>query len=169
MEQTIFKTERLSFDYATENDIALIIELENHPANRDFVWQGSTEEHLSEINDPNHDLIVMKTFDGEIIGYTLTRYDYHSQWAELRRLVIRSKGQGYGKETMLGMFRYYFEVKNLNKVWLDVYPDNTVGIKLYESLGMHRDGQLRQNYYSKRRGFLDQIIYSLLKSEFRGD
>ncbi len=30
---------------------------------------------------------------------------------------------------------------------------------------MHRDGVLRQNYLSDR-GYLDQIIYSMLKSEY---
>lgn len=40
-----------------------------------------------------------------------------------------------------------------------------VGIILYEKLGMHRDGVLRQNYKAER-GYLDQIIYSLLRSEY---
>ena len=31
---------------------------------------------------------------------------------------------------------------------------------------MHRDGVLRQNYKSER-GYLDQIIYSMLRSEYR--
>ena len=54
---------------------------------------------------------------------------------------------------------------NINRFWLDAYPDNTVGIHLYESLGMHRDGVLRQNYKSER-GYLDQIIFSMLKDEY---
>lgn len=166
----LFETERIKFIPAKEMDIATIIELEEHPENRDFVWQGSFESHADEIQDPMHDLILMRSkADDSLIGYSLTRYDWQSYWAELRRLVISKKGQGYGKEAMHGMFHYYFETKDLNKVWLDVYPFNHVGIKLYESLGMHRDGMLRQSYYDKERGFLDQIIYSLLRSEYRGD
>ena len=66
---------------------------------------------------------------------------------------------------MTALFKYAFEEMNINRFWLDVYPDNTIGIKLYEGLGMHRDGVLRQNYKSKR-GYLDQIIYSMLKTEY---
>lgn len=55
--------------------------------------------------------------------------------------------------------------ENRDYLWLDVYPDNEIGIKLYESLGMHCDGVLRQNYLAER-GYLDQIIYSLLRCEY---
>ena len=58
-----------------------------------------------------------------------------------------------------------FTQLDTHRLWLDVYPDNLRGIRLYESLGMHQDGVLRQNYLSDR-GYLDQIIYSLLRSEY---
>lgn len=38
-------------------------------------------------------------------------------------------------------------------------------LEIYESLGMHKDGVLRQNYKAER-GYLDQIIYSMLRSEY---
>ena len=63
------------------------------------------------------------------------------------------------------MIEYAFEETQTNRLWLDVYPDNPAGIHLYESLGMHRDGVLRQNYKAER-GYLDQIIYSLLREEY---
>ena len=78
---------------------------------------------------------------------------------------MTDKGHGYGKEAMRGLIRYAFENTDTNRLWLDVYPDNEIGIKLYESLGMHRDGVLRQNYLAER-GYLDQIIYSMLRSEY---
>ena len=66
---------------------------------------------------------------------------------------------------MEALMKYAFETLKFNRFWLDVYPDNAVGIKLYESLGLHRDGVLRQNFKSER-GYLDQIIYSMLKEEY---
>ena len=49
----LFTTKRLNVCKAEINDIDLIIELENHRDNRNFVWQGTYEEHLSEISDKN--------------------------------------------------------------------------------------------------------------------
>ena len=86
---------------------------------------------------------------------------------EVRRIAITDKGYGYGKEAMSGLIRYAFEGTETNRLWLDVYPDNEIRIKLYESLGMHCDGVLRKNYLSER-GYLDQIIYSMLRSEYQG-
>lgn len=162
----MIETERLYIAEADENDIDTIIELESHKDNRDFLWIGTREEHLEEIADKNHILFVFKRkVDGLTVGYCLIRLDFKSQLFELRRIAISYKGMGYGKETMKALLRYAFEELDTNRFWLDVYPDNVIGIKLYDSLGMHCDGVLRQNYKAER-GYLDQIIYSMLRAEY---
>ena len=162
----MIETIRLYITPATEADIDTIINLENHKDNRNFIWLGTYPQHKAEIEDKNHLLFVFKQKeDNSIVGFALIRLDFKSEVFELRRIAISHKGIGYGKEVMCALFKYAFEEMNMNRFWLDVYPDNTVGINLYESLGMHRDGVLRQNYKSDR-GYLDQIIYSILKSEY---
>lgn len=99
------------------------------------------------------------------MGYALVRLDKKSEIFELRRIAITEKGKGYGREAMEALLKEAFENMNINRFWLDVYPDNVIGIKLYEGMGMHRDGVLRQNYKAER-GYLDQIIYSMLKEEY---
>lgn len=162
----MIETKRLNIVEAIESDIERIIELETHKDNRDYIWTGTYDEHMGEIEDKNHLVFVFnKKKDNSIIGYALIRLDYKSEIFELRRIVISEKGIGYGRESMIAILKYAFEESNTNRFWLDVYPDNLIGIKLYENLGMHRDGVLRQNYKSER-GFLDQIIYSVLKNEY---
>lgn len=160
------KTERMDILEAVENDIEDIIAIESHKDNRDFLWVGTQEEHLAEISDPKHRLWVFRSRrTGDIVGYALARLDRKSDVFELRRIAITQKGQGYGREAMEALFDFAFGDWGANRFWLDAYPDNLTGIRLYESLGMHRDGVLRQNYKSDR-GFLDQIIFSLLRSEY---
>ncbi|MCQ2548108.1 MAG: GNAT family N-acetyltransferase [Clostridia bacterium] len=162
----LIETDRLSIVEAKAEDIPRIIQLEEDPLNRDFLWIGTTEEHLDEIQDPNHLLLVFnEKEDKRNIGYALIRLNKASEVFELRRIAIDEKGKGYGKESMLALIKFAFEELKINRFWLDVYPDNEIGIKLYESLGMHRDGVLRQNYKAER-GYLDQIIYSILKEEY---
>lgn len=160
------ETGRLLIEEAQEAHIEEIIALESHPENRDYLWIGTVEEHKGEIADPNHLLLIFREkTDGRIVGYALIRLDFKSHIFELRRIAISEKGAGYGKEAMIALIEYAFEERQTNRFWLDVYPDNAVGIILYEKLGMHRDGILRQNYKADR-GYLDQIIYSLLRSEY---
>lgn len=162
----MIETKRLEIIEATDDYIEKIIEMESHPENRDFIWTGTFEEHKSEIKDRNHILWIFKSkFDGKTIGYALARLDFKSEIFELRRIVITNKGLGYGKEVMKAIIEYAFEEFGANRFWLDVYPDNHVGISLYEKLGLKKEGVLRQNYKSAR-GYLDQIVYSMLREEY---
>lgn len=162
----MFQTERLEIIRATDDYIDKIIEMESHPDNRDFIWIGTFEDHQSEIKDKNHILWIFRAKeDAKIVGYGLARLDWKSEIFELRRIVITNKGLGYGKEAMKGIIKYAFEDFRANRFWLDVYPDNIVGISLYEKLGLKKEGVLRQNYKSDR-GYLDQIVYSMLREEY---
>ena len=163
----ISKTDRLYLMEAQESDINMIMEIENHKDNRDFIWQGTYEQHLSEINDENHLLLKFeKSEDRGIAGYCLIGLDRHSERFELRRIAITEKGKGYGREAIKALMDYAFTELGMNKFWLDVYPDNKVGISLYESLGLKKEGVLRQSYKSER-GYLDQVLYSMLRSEYQ--
>jgi len=162
----MIETKRMHLLEATEDQIEEIIELEAHPENRDYLWVGTYEEHKDEIADPNHLLLIFKAKEtAKTVGYALIRLNPKSEIFELRRIAISDKRKGYGREAMEALFKEAFEKLGINRFWLDVYPDNIFGINLYESLGMHRDGVLRQNYKAER-GYLDQIIYSMLKSEY---
>jgi len=159
-------TKRLYLDNAKESDIEAIMKMENEKENRNFVWKGTFEEHKAEIENDDFFIFVIKQKENhENVGFILINIDNKSERFELRRIVISKKGMGYGKEVMAALFKFAFEELNMNRFWLDVYPDNSIGIKLYEGVGMHKDGVLRQNYKSER-GYLDQIIYSMLKSEY---
>ncbi|MGN1143922.1 MAG: GNAT family N-acetyltransferase [Anaerovoracaceae bacterium] len=162
----MIETERMHIVEASEHEIPEIISLESHKDNRDYLWIGTYEEHKEEIADPNHLLLVFREkSDDRIVGYALVRLNPKSEIFELRRIAISEKRCGYGREAMEALLQYAFETLKINRFWLDVYPDNLYGIRLYESLGMHRDGVLRQNYKAER-GYLDQIIYSMLKNEY---
>ncbi len=159
-------TERLNIIEATEADIPAIIELEEHKDNRDYLFIGTYEEHLEEISSPNYLLWVFKKKEGgAIVGYAFAQLDFKSDKFLLRRIAISEKGLGYGRESLKALIKYAFEEMNMNRFWLDVYPFNERGIHLYESLGMKRDGTMRQNY-KDQRGYLDQMIYSLLREEY---
>lgn len=159
-------TNRLYIIDAKENHIEEIMEMERHKDNTNFVWKGTYEDHMAEIESSDFLLLVIKERDThETVGFALNYLDKKSEKFELRRVVISKKGMGYGKEVMTALFKLAFEELKMNRFWLDVYTDNIIGIMLYEKMGMHKDGVLRQNYKSER-GFLDQIIYSMLKDEY---
>ncbi len=162
----MFSSQRLIIRPATASDIDAIIALEQHPDNRNFVWQGTWAQHEAEIADSDYFLWCFQLADSrQLVGFSLSKIDRKSDVFELRRIVIADKGKGYGEEAMRAIIKYAFTELKINRFWLDVYPDNTAAIALYDKLGMQRDGILRQSYKSAK-GYRDQIIYSLLKSEY---
>lgn len=162
----MIKTKRLNIVKATEKDINTIISIEEDKENRYYLWIGTYDEHLDEVNNPNNLLLIIKEKSTDkIVGYSLIQLDFKSDVFLIRRIAITKKGIGYGKESMKALIKFAFEETSTNRLWLDVYPENKVGIKMYESLGMHKDGVLRQNYKDER-GYLDQVIYSILREEY---
>ncbi len=92
----LIRTNRLEIYESADQDVDIIIEIESHPENRDFLWIGTPEEHRDEIRDPNHLLLLFRDNDTET-------------------------GKGYGRESMEGLIKYAFEETETNRLWLDVY------------------------------------------------
>lgn len=162
----MIETSRLYIANAQKTDIEEIMEMEKNKDNRNFIWQGTYDEHKKEIESDDYMLLVFnKKENDETVGFALIFLDKKSERFELRRIAVKEKGKGYGREALTALIKFAFEELQMNRFWLDVYPDNHVGINLYEGIGMHKDGVLRQNYKSER-GYLDMIVYSILKDEY---
>lgn len=163
---TPFHTTRLVYRKARPDDIPFVMAMERHPDNRDFLWQGSLDDHLSELADPDQLILMMDDVtSGERVGYALIRFFRKADVFELRRIALNRKGEGLRYGSYESAYHICVHAMRHQPLLADVYPDNIRGIHLYEKLGMHRDGVLRQSDNTDR-GRLDQIIYSLLKSEF---
>lgn len=160
-------TDRLIIEKAKVEDIHFIMDIEADGYNSQFIWSGTYDEHLNEIEDDNYLLLIIKTKNNnKPVGFILNHLDFESNILELRRIGISEKAKGYGKESIKGLLRYAFNGIDINRVWLDVYTDHKVGIKLYESLGMKIDAILRQSYKRKNE-YVDQIVYSILAEEYK--
>lgn len=159
-------SKRLKITKLTMPEVPVLMEIEHDPVNSVFIWTNTKEEHEEELSDPNVlTLSVKRKTDDYIVGYVIVDLDLDSEWFEIKRIAFREKGKGYGRETMNSLIKYAFEEMKLNKVWLEAYSDNDIGRALYESLGFHIDGILRQ-HHREVRGIMDQVQYSMLKGEY---
>ena len=160
-------TKRLILEKFKAEELSELMKIEHDPENCKFTWTNTLEEHLEELKDPDVlTLAVKKRENGNIIGDVIINLDFESEWFEIKRIAFSEKGSGYGRETMNALIKYAFEELNMNKVWLEAYNDNKVGRNLYESLGFHIDGILRQHHKTER-GILDQMQFSMLAGEYR--
>jgi len=109
----------------------------------------------------------------KFIGYCgITNIDFKNKRGELSFLVnpTRAKKEGtYNKDflAVLNMLcQYGFEELNLNKLFSDTFEFRKEHIKILEGFGFRKEGELREQYFSKGKYF-DSIIHSILLSEWK--
>jgi diamine N-acetyltransferase len=75
------------------------------------------------------------------------------------------RGKGFSKEATLDTLCFGFNKLGLNRIFLKVLEHNETAINLYQKIGFKKEGILRESVYRDGE-FKNEIVYSLLKSEF---
>lgn len=95
----------------------------------------------------------------------LTSIDHLHQRAEFSLYVgPQYRKRGYAKETLKTLFSYGFVALNLNCIWGETFDGNPAA-KIFESVGMVREGT-RRDFYFKKGKFIDCHLYSVKRSEW---
>jgi RimJ/RimL family protein N-acetyltransferase len=107
--------------------------------------------------------------DGRAIGTTgLHHVDLESGQASFG-IAIGEKdewGKGYGTDTLNAICDFGFGELRLERIWLDVYVDNTRGQRAYEKAGFQVEGTMRRAIFKQGR-HADVIRMSLLRDEWK--
>ena len=75
------------------------------------------------------------------------------------------QGKGLGKTVSKAVLAFGFEELNLHRISLRVIATNARAIRLYESVGMRRDGVLGSEHYRGGK-YINTVIYSILDIEW---
>jgi RimJ/RimL family protein N-acetyltransferase len=78
-----------------------------------------------------------------------------------------ARGKGYGKEAVQLLLDFAFSDLNLHRVFVHVFADNTPAIRLYESTGFKREGELREAAFIDGN-YVDVLVMGVLESEHGG-
>lgn len=163
---SIVESENLMIRNATKEEIHWIMTLEQNEENKNYVFQGTYDDHLKEIQEIHTYLCIIEEKNKhKKIGYFIGEYDPSNNIFEFRRFVIDVKGKGYGTETTKALMNYAFNILKINRFWLDVFTYNTTGIHIYEKLGLQRDGIVREGYKDGDT-YKSYYLYSILKDEY---
>ena len=74
-------------------------------------------------------------------------------------------GNGYAKDAIKIVLKYYFRELRYQKVTVFIYSFNDRSIKLHESLGFKYEGRIRRAIYTNG-DYYDEIIYGMTCEEF---
>lgn len=76
----------------------------------------------------------------------------------------QERGRGYGTDAMTALVRHAVADLGLQRVELEVFPDNVAALRSYERVGFQREGVRRQALF-KAGALRDLVLMSILASD----
>ena len=76
-------------------------------------------------------------------------------------------GKGIMTEAMRAVINFGFEKMELNRIEVYIMPRNKRSIKMIKRLGFRREGLLRQRYFDELGNYADDILFSMLRSDWK--
>jgi RimJ/RimL family protein N-acetyltransferase len=151
---------------ANSSDIPAIVALERKPMAREFVGQWSEERHRATLAGGDARYYVSETDRGEVEAYAVLRgIEEASHSIELKRIVVAVPERGLGRRILRELTRIAFRELGAHRLFLDVYEDNARARHLYESLGFHYEGVMREA--AQRDGaWCNLHLMSILEAEY---
>jgi diamine N-acetyltransferase len=166
MNQSI-DSDLISFRATVQSDLVSVLSMEQNSENRPFIRQWTPEQHLAAIADRNVAHLVISTPDCGLIGYfILIGLENADRSIEFKRIVIDTKGKGFGRKVVAFVKKLVFDEYNFHRLWLEVVEHNDRAFSLYHSEGFTEEGVHRE---SLKQGdhFASLRVMSILEQEYR--
>lgn len=74
-------------------------------------------------------------------------------------------GKGIATKAVQILTEYAFRHFDFNRIYADVFEGNNASVKVLENAGYQLEARLRKSVFKEGK-FLDQFLYSILRSEF---
>ena len=153
---------------AEERDLDFIVASEAEPENARYIVADSRAYHQDTLDSPAAvHFIVERNDTGAAIGFLMAAGrnspDHEQYW---RRVIINERGKGYGKEAMKLLMAWAFEDAGAHRGWLDCKDYNDRALHVYESLGLQREGLLRETILVDGK-YENLVVLGILEDEWR--
>lgn len=149
------------------SDLPFVLSLEQDPQNLAYITPWERTQHEAAIRFPDFRHFVVEGGEGlDAVGFViLIGCKSPHQSLELKRMVIRGKGQGYGRAALRVSKKVAFDDLGAHRLWLDVKTHNTRAKALYDGEGFVQEGLLRESVRVSG-GFESLVVMSMLRQEF---
>ena len=153
---------------AEESDLDFILASEAEPENARYIIADSRVYHKDTLDSPaGIHFIVERKDNGEAVGFLMAmgrNSPHHEQY--WRRVIVNERGKGYGKEAMKLLMAWAFEDAGAHRGWLDCKEYNDRALHVYESLGLRREGLLRDTIFVDGK-YENLVVLGILEDEWR--
>ncbi|HWP95317.1 MAG TPA: GNAT family protein [Syntrophomonadaceae bacterium] len=152
--------------WLNDPETMIFVQSYNHVYNR--VNEEQYLQNVLEKGEPQFSIHLCEN-DRHIGGCGLINLDWINRRTEIGIMIGAPdfRNHGYGKEALLLLLDYIFNIMNLNSVSLRHYEYNHRAARCYEKCGFKPVGRIRQARLINGQ-FYDDIIMDILAQEFPG-
>ena len=147
-------------------DLDFVVETEMEQENRPFIGHWSYEQHKEALTNEDVAHFIIENKEGKHLGYIILMGILDpNRVLCLKRITIKTKEQGFGKEAMKLIIKWVFENTETHRLWLNVKDFNQRGRHVYETVGFIYEGTLRDCYLNGDK-FESLSVMSILRNEY---
>jgi RimJ/RimL family protein N-acetyltransferase len=148
------------------SDLDFVAAVEQDPDNRPFITPWERIQHEGAIRFPDFRHFIVEAGEGwPSAGFVILQGCRNPHGSvELKRLVLRPKGLGYGRACVRLLAAMAFRDLGAHRFWLDVKERNERALALYRSEGFVEEGRLRESVRGDA-GHESLIVMSMLEVE----
>ncbi len=136
------------------------------PASRAAVESWAKEQSEKQLEDDQYHWMI-ETLDGVPVGSIDTHHcnPRYGTFSYGIGIGPEHRRQGYAREAIFLVLKYYFEELRYQKVTVAVHSHNEASIQLHEGLGFELEGTHRRMGYTQG-GYFDVLWYGMTAEEF---
>lgn len=147
-------------------DIERVINMERDPENTPFIRQWTREQHIKSIAPGHYGHYTIRDEENGVIGYIiLSGLDNPDKSIELKRIVIRKKEKGLGRQAVERIKEMVFDELGAHRLWLEVMQTNARARHVYKSCGFVMEGIHRESMKTNDQ-FVSLDVMSILRHEY---
>ena len=150
-----------------QSDLDYVLSLERDPDNLPYITPWEKIQHEAAIRFPDFRHFIIETGPELERGGFLILIGCRNQHQsiELKRMVVQTKHQGFGRAALRVIKKIAFDDLGAHRFWLDIKKRNTRAQALYVSEGFVFEGELREAV-KVPDGYDSLVVMSMLQAEY---
>lgn len=157
----------ISIRKAVDADLAFIMAVERLPGYAERVGCHDAAVHRQKISLPQYRYVIGE-IKREAFGFAVIKQEDDGKGiANLNRIAVCQTGKGIGTGFVLSLTDLVFSDPQIERLWLDVLPDNAIARHVYAKIGFVEEGLMRSALLFPDGRRADLLLMSLLRHEWQ--
>lgn len=151
---------------ATTADIDWIVAQERRDDFAAFIHRWPAEQHVRNLADPDKRYLIAEDAAGQRAAFVILA-GLADRDIELVRMAVTRPGAGIGKLILTTVIDLAFDELGAERLWLDVFADNTRARRIYQAAGFRDDAVPRQSAQKADGTPGTLVVMSIRSAQYR--